>query len=72
MDTNTSIGPGPDQGGNQDQGNADGLGNKTLGEHGMPEPEEGNAAAAPSRRDLPPQPGEDPRDKPTEHRDPGA
>ena len=37
----TSIGPGPDKGGNQDTGNADGRGNKTLGEHEMPEPEHG-------------------------------
>ena len=37
----TSIGPGPDKGGNEDTGNADGRGNKTLGEHEMPEPEAG-------------------------------
>lgn len=37
----TSIGPGPDKGGNNDTGNADGRGNKTLGEHEMPEPEAG-------------------------------
>ena len=42
MGTTTSIGPGPDRGGNEDKGNADGLGNKTLGEHSMPEPEAGN------------------------------
>jgi hypothetical protein len=35
----TSIGPGALRGGNEDPGNADGCGNKTLGEHGMPEPE---------------------------------
>jgi hypothetical protein len=33
MSTETSIGPRPDRGGNEDHGNADGLGNKTLGEH---------------------------------------
>jgi hypothetical protein len=41
MATGTSIGPGPERGGNEDQGNADGRGNKTLGEHDMPEPEAG-------------------------------
>lgn len=30
--TNTSIGPGSTQGGNEDPGNADGCGNKTLGD----------------------------------------
>jgi hypothetical protein len=42
MSTETSIGPGPNRGGNEDEGNADGRGNKTLGEHAMPEPEMGN------------------------------
>lgn len=32
MSTNTSIGPDLDQGGNEDHGNADGCGNKTLGD----------------------------------------
>lgn len=32
MSTNTSIGPGSTQGGNEDHGNADGCGNKTLGD----------------------------------------
>jgi hypothetical protein len=41
MATDTSIGPGPERGGNEDHGNADGRGNKTLGEHAMPEPEAG-------------------------------
>jgi hypothetical protein len=45
MSTDTSIGPGPGKGGNEDTGNADGLGNKTLGEHSMPEPEIGSEAA---------------------------
>jgi hypothetical protein len=45
MSTETSIGPGPNGGGNEDHGNADGLGNKTLGEHGLPEPEVGNDVA---------------------------
>ena len=33
MSTDTSIGPGGQRGGNEDHGNADGCGNKTLGEH---------------------------------------
>jgi hypothetical protein len=36
MSTNTSIGPDPARGGNEDHGNADGCGNKTLGEHAVP------------------------------------
>lgn len=32
MSNNTSIGPGSTQGGNEDHGNADGCGNKTLGD----------------------------------------
>jgi hypothetical protein len=32
MSTNTSIGPDATQGGNEDSGNADGCGNKTLGD----------------------------------------
>lgn len=51
--TETSIGPGPDRGGNEDHGNADGLGNKTLGEHGTPEPEAGNDVTAQAAPDLP-------------------
>jgi hypothetical protein len=35
MSTNTSIGPGAARGGNEDHGNADGCGNKTLGEHAV-------------------------------------
>jgi hypothetical protein len=33
MSTNTSIGPDAEGAGNEDHGNADGCGNKTLGEH---------------------------------------
>jgi len=33
MSTDTSIGPEGNRGGNDDPGNADGCGNKTLGEH---------------------------------------
>lgn len=32
MSTDTSIGPDADKGGNDDPGNADGCGNKTLGD----------------------------------------
>jgi hypothetical protein len=34
MSTNTSIGSGENRGGNEDHGNADGCGNKTLGDRG--------------------------------------
>ena len=37
MSTDTSIGPGGDRGGNEDHGNADGCGNKTLGENAVPQ-----------------------------------
>jgi len=40
MSTN-SIGPGAQSGGNESHGNADGLGNKTLGENSQPAPEAG-------------------------------
>lgn len=41
MSTQTSIGPDSDRGGNEDHGNADGLGNKTLGEHATQQPPAG-------------------------------
>jgi hypothetical protein len=41
MSTETSIGPENDRGGNEDHGNADGLGNKTLGEHATQQPPAG-------------------------------
>ena len=47
------MGPGAERGGNEDHGNADGLGNKTLGEHGTPEPEIGNEVTARAAPDLP-------------------
>jgi hypothetical protein len=53
MSNNTSIGPGPNRGGNEDRGNADGRGNKTLGEHGMPEPETGNDVTDQAAPDVP-------------------
>lgn len=36
MSTNTSIGPEGKRGGNEDHGNADGCGNKTLGDRTTP------------------------------------
>jgi hypothetical protein len=53
MSNNTSIGPGPASGGNEDHGNADGMGNKTLGEHAVPEPEIGSDTAAQAAPDVP-------------------
>lgn len=41
MSTETSIGPEGDRGGNEDRGNADGCGNKTLGEHATQRPPSG-------------------------------
>jgi hypothetical protein len=41
MSTDTSIGPEADRGGNEDHGNADGCGNKTLGEHATQQPPAG-------------------------------
>jgi hypothetical protein len=52
MSTNTSIGPDPASGGNEDHGNADGCGNKTLGEHAVPQ-EPAAGADAPAK--APPQ-----------------
>lgn len=41
MSTDTSIGPGGQRGGNEDHGNADGCGNKTLGERTTQQPPAG-------------------------------
>jgi hypothetical protein len=41
MSTNTSIGPDYDDGGNENHGNADGCGNKTLGDQATHEPPAG-------------------------------
>jgi hypothetical protein len=41
MSTNTSIGPEPDRGGNDNPGNADGCGNKTLGDQATQQPPAG-------------------------------
>lgn len=42
MSTETSIGPEGGKGGNEDPGNADGCGNKTLGEHATQQPPAGS------------------------------
>ena len=42
MSTETSIGPAGDRGANEDHGNADGCGNKTLGDHAVPQPPAGS------------------------------
>jgi hypothetical protein len=41
MSTNTSIGPDADRGGNDNPGNADGCGNKTLGDKATQQPPAG-------------------------------
>ena len=41
MSTDTSIGPDADRGGNENHGNADGCGNKTLGDQATQEPPAG-------------------------------
>jgi hypothetical protein len=41
MSTNTSIGPDAPGAGNEDHGNADGCGNKTLGDHAQQQPPAG-------------------------------
>ena len=41
MSTNTSIGPDADRGGNDNPGNADGCGNKTLGDQATQQPPTG-------------------------------
>ena len=42
MSTETSIGPDADRGGNENQGNADGCGNKTLGDRVEQQPPAGS------------------------------
>jgi len=54
MSTNASIGPEGERGANEDHGNADGCGNKTLGEHAVPKAPPAGAA----------QPGEPPPQAP--------
>jgi hypothetical protein len=47
MSTNTSIGPGTGQDGNEGHGNADGCGNKTLGDRAAPDVPAGVPGAKP-------------------------
>ena len=46
MSTNTSIGPDANRGGNDNPGNADGCGNKTLGDQATQQPPAGADAPA--------------------------
>lgn len=55
MSTDTSIGPDADKGGNDDPGNADGCGNKTLGDKATQQP--------PAGAEQPDEPSEAPRGK---------
>lgn len=57
MSTETSIGPESDRGGNEDHGNADGCGNKTLGDRATQQPPKGAEVPAeprPRAPDAPP------------------
>ena len=49
----TSIGPTPGTGGNESHGNADGQGNKTLGENVKQQPEAGNSLTDDAAPDVP-------------------
>jgi hypothetical protein len=49
MSTDTSIGPESDKGGNEDPGNADGCGNKTLGDKATQQAPAGAEQPAPQR-----------------------
>jgi len=51
--SSTSIGPPGDTGGNEDHGNADGLGNKTLGDHAVQQPAAGSGLLDESGAELP-------------------
>lgn len=52
MSTNTSIGPDANRGGNDNPGNADGCGNKTLGDQATQQPPTGADGA--EARTVPP------------------
>jgi hypothetical protein len=52
MSTNTSIGP-AESGGNEDHGNADGLGNKTLGDHAAQQPPAGSGLPEEAEAEVP-------------------
>jgi hypothetical protein len=58
MSTNTSIGPDADRGGNENIGNADGCGNKTLGSEATGQPPTGVDEAFPDGPNVAPSPGE--------------
>lgn len=53
MSTQTSIGSGANRGGNEDHGNADGCGNKTLGEHSTQQPPAGAGVVDQAGVDVP-------------------
>ena len=53
MSTNQSIGTGNDRGGNDNAGNADGCGNKTLGTHDTQSPPTGADALEQASPDVP-------------------
>jgi len=68
MSTNTSIGPEGNRGGNEDHGNADGCGNKTLGDQSSPQPPAGadvmdESGVPASPRELDSSRGQQPRDR---------
>lgn len=65
MSTNTSIGPNPDRGGNDSPGNADGCGNKTLGDQATQQPPTGadSAKAQADARALEAERGKLPNDR---------
>lgn len=50
---NTSIGPDPARGGNDNPGNADGCGNKTLGSHAGQQPPTAADGLEPRTPELP-------------------
>lgn len=53
MSTNTSIGPDANRGGNDNPGNADGCGNKTLGTHATQETPTGADVVGQAAPDVP-------------------
>lgn len=53
MSTHTSIGPGPGRGSNDNPGNADGCGNKTLGSEATGQPATGAGVVEQAAPDVP-------------------
>ena len=53
MSTTTSIGPDANRGGNDNPGNADGCGNKTLGTHATEQPPTAADGLQPPAPELP-------------------